>query len=182
MRRLILFRHGKADAAPLGGSDRDRPLDARGRAESSATARWLARAGYSPDLALVSPSTRTRETWDAARVAFPHARLETPETLYLAEAEEVLEEAHAWTGHADTVIVVAHNPGLQELAAQLAEGGEAPPEVAERLSESLPTATACVFTFDPVAGPILEAVYTPPRDTGESPRWIYQRPPIGGPP
>ena len=66
MDRLILFRHGKAEADSASGDDFDRRLAPRGVRESAAMGRSLAELGMCPDLVLASPSARTRETWAAA--------------------------------------------------------------------------------------------------------------------
>src|SRR5438094_761470 len=65
MDRLILLRHAKAENDAPSGDDFDRPLAPRGRREAAAMAGQLAALGIRPDLALVSPSLRTRETWEA---------------------------------------------------------------------------------------------------------------------
>ena len=56
MRRLILFRHAKAEPRAAGEDDFDRPLSPRGRADAVLVGRALADAGFAPDLALVSPA------------------------------------------------------------------------------------------------------------------------------
>ena len=71
MDRLILLRHGKAEAHAASGQDFDRPLTERGRRDVALVARRLAEAGQVPDLVLVSPAARARETWEAmARAVF----------------------------------------------------------------------------------------------------------------
>ena len=74
MRRLILFRHAKTEARPPGREDIDRVLLARGRSDAALIGQVLAKAGLSPDLVLVSPAARARETWACAAPAFPGAR------------------------------------------------------------------------------------------------------------
>ena len=71
MRRLILFRHAKAEPRGPGQSDFDRQLAPRGWEDAAIVGRALAADGVTPDLALVSPSRRTTETWISARDAFP---------------------------------------------------------------------------------------------------------------
>jgi phosphohistidine phosphatase len=180
MRRLILFRHGKADVAGLSGGDRERPLTPRGEAESARTAVWLNFAGYRPDLVLISPSLRTRMTWDAAIPEFPGAKVEFSDDLYLASAETILEVVHAAAPEADTVMVVGHNPGMHELAVELAESGEAPRSQLRHLDDGFPTAAAAVFHMGVEDGSVLEAIYEPPRAEGDAPRWLFSRPHEGG--
>jgi phosphohistidine phosphatase len=173
MRRLILFRHGKAEAAGLTGGDRERPLAQRGRTEGSLTAQWLRACGFSPDLVLLSPSVRTRATWACAEPLFPAARVEVRESLYLADAETIQDELAITPEDARVVMVVGHNPGLQELGLQLASEGDAPDSQILHLSEGFPTATACVFCMRGDRGPALAAIYEPPRQEGEAPRWAF---------
>jgi phosphohistidine phosphatase len=71
MQRLILMRHAEAEPAAGSGRDRDRVLSGRGRKDSAAMARALAGRGMRPDLALVSPAARTRQTWELLHDAFP---------------------------------------------------------------------------------------------------------------
>ena len=70
MHRLILMRHAKTERAAASGLDRDRALTARGLSDAALMGRVLAEKKLRPDLALVSPSTRTRQTWDAVQEAF----------------------------------------------------------------------------------------------------------------
>ncbi len=173
MRRMILFRHGKAEVAGPSGGDKDRPLAGRGREDSAVTAGWLSDAGFVPDIVLVSPAHRTAETWDCARPAFPSARAERNEDLYLASSDLILDAALEALGRGASVMIVGHNPGLQELGADLAAAAGAPADQIDRIEEAFPTASACVFRMDGDQAAVLEAVYEPPRRAGEPPRWVY---------
>ena len=173
MRRLVLFRHGKAEAAGPSGGDRERPLAERGWVDSAMTAHWLSETGFSPDLVLVSPAARTRETWDAARSYFPAARVEPRERLYLAAPETIREVVDQASDEAETIMVIGHNPGLQELGVQLVADGGAPRPQATRMEDGFPTAAAWVFRMHKRGDVSLEAVYEPPRRPGDGPRWQY---------
>jgi phosphohistidine phosphatase len=179
MRRLILFRHGKAEIAALTGGDSERPLAERGRVESSLTAAWLAAEGFAPDLALVSTALRTRATWNAASPAFPGVPFQLEAKLYLGGAELILDVAVADAARAEAVMVVGHNPGLQELGLQLAIDSGAPPVQIARIADGLPTATACVFHMDGARARGLEALYEPPGHLGGTPRWVFAGPASG---
>jgi phosphohistidine phosphatase len=173
MRRLILFRHGKAETAGPSGGDRERPLAERGCADSAVTAQWLSEEGFVPDLVLVSPAARTRETWDAAQAWFPAARVEPRERLYLAAPETIRGVVEEASDGADTVMVVGHNPGLQELGVELVADGGAPRVQAHHMEDGFPTAAAWVFRVRNDGEAALEAVYEPPRRAGDGPRWQY---------
>ncbi len=148
MRRLILFRHGKAEAGSAGGGDVNRPLARRGREDAAIMGRLLAGQGLAPDLGLVSSALRARQTWDCARAAFPHARVQVVPGLYEASAEAVMAQVEAADGSAATIMVVGHNPGLQELAVSLVvEAGGAASDIA-RVAGKFPTASMVIFAAD----------------------------------
>jgi phosphohistidine phosphatase len=145
MRRLILLRHAKSDR-PAGVADRERPLNDRGRRAAPAVGAHLAREGFRPDLALVSAAARTRETWAAMAAALgdPETRLH-PE-IYEAPAHRILAVIQDAPDTAAAVIVIGHNPGLGDLAAELA--GEGPRAALSSLSLEFPTAAYAVIDFD----------------------------------
>src|SRR5579871_1436165 len=89
MRRLILFRHAKAEPRANGGDDFDRPLAERGREDAALVGEALAGAGLVPDMALVSPARRAAETWIYAGDAFPRIRAELDRSLYNAAPEDI---------------------------------------------------------------------------------------------
>ena len=125
MRRLILLRHAKTEARAASGRDSDRALTPRGLTDAGLVARHLAQMGVAPDVVLVSTALRARQTWDCAAPLFPAARMEACANLYNAAPEDVAGEIARATG--DVVMVIGHNPSLQELAYSLLdEGGGAP--------------------------------------------------------
>ena len=91
MKTLLLLRHAKSDRSPSLG-DAERPLNERGRNAVPRIGAAMAERGFLPDLALVSPAKRTRETW--ALIA-PEIKAKTPAEflpqLYLAAASRLLE-------------------------------------------------------------------------------------------
>ena len=159
MRRLILFRHAKAESRPPDGEDIDRALTARGRHDAALVATVLARAGLTPDLALVSPALRARETWQCAQDAFAGVETQVRDGLYNAAPEEVADELDVGTQGAETVIVVGHNPSLQELSVRLLLGGDGSAGDVERVSASFATATAAAFRIDAAGRAALEGVF-----------------------
>ncbi|WP_042376158.1 SixA phosphatase family protein [Streptacidiphilus melanogenes] len=142
-RTIIVLRHAKADwpAVP----DHERPLADRGRKDAPTAGQWLAVAGITPDLALCSTATRTRETWKL----FAHELPQRPRTVYddrLYEAApglliEVLQELPE---DVRTVLLVGHNPGVQGLAEILS--GEFDDDSLTRLrATGFPTAGVAVI-------------------------------------
>ena len=71
MARVTLIRHGKAERSKLGIQDFDRPLTSRGQINASAVGLFLASHRMLPQLVLVSPSARTRETYEFIKPHWP---------------------------------------------------------------------------------------------------------------
>ena len=163
MRRLILLRHAKAAPASGGVKDFERPLTERGRRETVAVARDLDREGFAPDLALVSSARRAKETWAHAAQLFPQADVELRAGLYEAPPGAILDEIGSVAHRAQTLVVVGHNPGLQELAVTLVQRSGGSASDARTLGESFPTATAAVFVADGEGRLSLEAIFHPER-------------------
>lgn len=121
MKRLILMRHAKSDWSAE-GEDIDRPLNNRGRKSAAALGGWLRDQDILPDETLCSSAMRTRETLQLLDLP-GKARFET--ALYLAEPIVMMDVLHSAEG--DTVLMLAHNPGIAMLAESLlAEPPEAP--------------------------------------------------------
>lgn len=146
MRRLIIFRHAKAERLQPGGSDLSRRLEPRGRNDAEAMGAYLAKHKLVPDLAAVSTSARTRETWAFAGAAFtPPPPVSYDGRIYDAEADDILAIIAETDAKTETLAVVGHNPGFHELAVLLAGSGNAADR--ERLAEGFPTAAIAVIDF-----------------------------------
>jgi phosphohistidine phosphatase len=137
MRRVYLLRHAKSSWRDRSLADRDRPLAGRGRRAAKAVARHLEAEGIRPDLVLCSPARRTRETLERVERGFGdqvEARLE--EALYGASEAELLARIEALPQQVGSVMLIGHNPGLEELALALASEGAG----LARMREKYPTA------------------------------------------
>ncbi|HEY3696783.1 SixA phosphatase family protein [Phenylobacterium sp.] len=165
MDRLILFRHGKAERDSVSGVDFDRPLAPRGARDAAAMARNLADLGLAPNLVLVSPAARTRETWAAAEAAFPGAEVRFEPALYNAEAGGVRHAAErAARATAGALMVIGHNPALQDLAVALLREGGSSPELVAQAERRFPTSAVAVFLIDACGRPAFDGLLTPPRN------------------
>lgn len=142
--RLLLVRHAKSSWDDATLADRDRPLAKRGRKAAERVGAHLRRAGLRPDLVLCSPARRTRET--AERMELGDADLAFEDDLYGAVDDELLSRLRRVPEDASTVAVIGHNPGMQDLAIELA--GNDPRRDAVRLRERFPTAAVAVFEVD----------------------------------
>ncbi len=143
MRRLLLLRHAKTERGSPGERDRDRKLTERGRLDAPIIGAYLARHGLVPDLVVMSPATRTLETWELAAAALGKApRLMKDERIYNAATDTLIELIRE-TVDVSTLLVVGHNPGLHDLARQLIGSGDV--EARESLNEKLPTSGLVVI-------------------------------------
>lgn len=163
MQRLILMRHAEAERAAGSGRDRDRALSARGRADATAMGRALAARGMRPDLALVSPAVRTRQTWDLLHDAFGDVQVREDEPLYNGGAGILRGFVEAAEDEAGCLMVVAHNPGVHLLAVEYLVESAASPALLDRMSGGFPPGAAAIFTVD-VAGRCAFEGFLQPRD------------------
>ena len=125
MKTMYVLRHGQAAPEVRSKPDYDRALTLRGEAEVASTARYLAERQRAPSLILASSALRARTTAElcANALAGP-PRLELVDALYLAEPSTYLSELAARAEAHQTVMVVGHNPGLEELVLLLGSRSE----------------------------------------------------------
>lgn len=120
-KRLMLLRHATA-SWPLGVDDHDRPLTAQGHREAPQSGRWMVEHRAQPDFILCSSALRTRQTctWVCQELGekAPTAKLE--EGLYLAPATSMLSLVNSVPETVTSLLVIAHAPGVQNLAMRLA--------------------------------------------------------------
>ena len=166
MRRLILLRHAKTEAMAASGDDFDRALTPRGQADAARMGQLLKDEGFTPDLALVSAGVRARQTWELVKGAFGEVETEVLPALYLASAERLRELIEAREGRAKTLLVVAHNPGIHDLALRLLREGSASASQIARVQNGFPTATAAVFEIDAAGRPAYDGYFTPKEHGG----------------
>jgi len=146
MRRLLLFRHAKAERAEPGESDRARVLNDRGRKDAGRIGAYIASHSLTPDRVVVSPSARTQETWKYAAAAFrPCPAAQSVEHLYDATAQAIVDVIKATPATAHSLLLIGHNPGLHEAALLLIASGDV--DAREQLREKLPTAGLVMIDF-----------------------------------
>jgi phosphohistidine phosphatase len=146
MRRLLLLRHAKAERARPGERDHERALAPRGRGDAPKVGVYLVRHAFMPDLVMVSSSTRTRQTWELAATAFEEAPpVKFDERIYEAGPQAILDAIKETGPEVGTLLVIGHNPGLQELATRLVAVGDS--DATRRLKEEFPTSALAVINF-----------------------------------
>ncbi|MFF2897711.1 SixA phosphatase family protein [Streptomyces sp. NPDC057966] len=141
--RLIVLRHAKS-AWPMGVPDPERPLAGRGRRYAPAAGRRLREARCVPDLVICSTSRRTRETWDlvAAQLgASPEVVFEP--RVYEASAAALVSVVRDVPERRRTVLLIGHQPGVQDLVLSLAGGGDE--EALARARGKFPTSAVAVL-------------------------------------
>jgi phosphohistidine phosphatase len=118
---VILVRHANAEWPNYVGADFDRPLTPQGLADARATAAAIRDAGHRPRLLLTSPALRTMQTTEiiAATLELPDQAVLRVGELYNAAADILEAELRKALPSADMVMLVAHNPGISELARML---------------------------------------------------------------
>lgn len=125
MRELLLLRHAEAMAAGPDGRDSERPLSLHGEVQARAAGTWLAGHGATPDAVLCSPARRAQMTADAAGRALPLPPPLFLPAIYQATPGELLSLIETHAADARQVLLVGHNPGLEQLLALLTEGRSA---------------------------------------------------------
>lgn len=143
MRRLYLLRHAKSSWKDPDLADLDRPLARRGRRSSKAIAGYLRGQDIEPELVLCSSARRTRETLERLEPALgsPTVRIE-PE-LYAASASALLERLRRVPDAVGSVMLIGHNPGMQDLALDVAR----PAPAVRELELKFPTAALATLVL-----------------------------------
>ena len=145
MKRLYLLRHAKSSWDDPTLADHDRPLAPRGRRAAKVMAKHLGRKGISPELVLCSPSMRTRQTLKRLAPGLgKKADVQIEPKLYAAPARDLLEVLHKVPDEVESVMLIGHNPGIQDLALSLAGAGSEIP----RLRSKFPTAALATLELN----------------------------------
>ena len=116
MKTLHLLRHAKSDRSDPAVADHDRPLNRRGKRARTIVAEHV--AGWKVDLVVCSTARRARQTAKPV-VAVLGCRVQYEEALYAAVAERLLEVVRALSDRDESVMLVGHNPAIEQLAAML---------------------------------------------------------------
>jgi phosphohistidine phosphatase len=117
-RRLILLRHAEAASAGPAG-DHSRPLTAQGQWDAGRLGRALAARGWVPAAVALSNAVRAVQTWERVAPAFAPLPADPTAELYLTGLDAIMGAALSLPAEAQTLLVVGHNPGLEDAASAL---------------------------------------------------------------
>ena len=144
MKRLFLLRHAKSSWDDPGLDDHERRLAPRGRRASKLIAEHLRRERIAPSLVLCSSASRTRETLERVIPTPDRTNVSFEDGLYQASSGSLLQRLREVPPHVDSVMLVGHQPAIQELALDLAGDGL---DLA-RMTAKFPTGALATLHFD----------------------------------
>lgn len=145
MLTLYIFRHARAVHDPA-FADFDRPLTHGGVREAAEMGKLMADRDYRPARIICSSSQRTRETLAGALGGLGHEhRIEMTRRLYDAGDDRLLDILHEQED-APSLMLIGHNPGLEQLARGL--GGSGDGVALGRLHDAFKPASLAVIAFD----------------------------------
>jgi phosphohistidine phosphatase len=122
-KRLFLLRHAKSSWDDPQLADHDRPLAARGRRAAKAMAEHMRRERVTPEVVLCSSAVRAQETLERMSSALDEARVMIEAELYPGSPGQLLERLRRLPEPTASVMLVGHNPAIQELALSLVGPG-----------------------------------------------------------
>jgi len=147
MLRLYLLRHAKSSWADPGLADYDRPLNSRGREAAPAMAAFMAARGLLPEKIICSSAERAKQTLSLMlpRIASETTVLFT-RRVYEEGGSGYIDIARQHGGDAASLMLVGHNPSMEDAATMLSGHGD--PDMAFRMRMKYPTAGLAIIDFD----------------------------------
>src|SRR3569833_3413421 len=151
MRRLMLLRHAKTESGAPSGRDEDRRLDERGVKDAAEIGDFIAHHPPFPDLVLVSPAVRARQTWELAWEAMqalaPPPTVEFVPELYCAEVVHLLHSVRIAAGlDPKQLLLVNHNPNKHKNTQ--AKTNDRKATTRQELARNMPTSGLAIIDVD----------------------------------
>ena len=170
MKTLTLLRHAKSGWDDPVLRDFDRPLNGKGKRAAQLVGRNWQTLGLAFDHIVASPAVRVIETIEQVARGYGDA-LEPvwDRRIYLASATTLLDIVHELPADADAVLLVGHNPGLEDLVLLLVPDSDEQP-LRDDVEAKFPTASTAQLSFDiadwhdAAAGKATLSVFVRPRD------------------
>ncbi len=143
---LYLMRHAKSDWSEAGISDFDRPINRRGQKNARHIGQWLLEHNNIPQQIVSSAALRAKQTTELVveELDSKPEKIFYDDKLYLASAKTLLEYIQVYKAGLNSLMLLAHNPGIEDLVAYLLTKSE--PSGASTLS--ITTANVAVFNYD----------------------------------
>ena len=115
--RLTLLRHAKSDWNTDAARDFDRPLAGRGRKDAPTMGKWLKKNDFIPDIILCSPALRTRQTLEIVngKLGVKDKNIFFEDSIYEASLADLLAVIEKYSHSNSNILLIGHNPGLDEL-------------------------------------------------------------------
>ena len=146
LRELMLMRHAKSDWSDESLADFDRPLGARGKRDAPKMGQWLCDANLLPDYVICSTAKRAKQTWRRVKAVFPETHTyeeHFTDAIYEAPSSQVIEQLKHLPKSAKKVLLIGHNPGLEDVIQHLTQVDS--PESLTEGRKLLPTAAIAQF-------------------------------------
>ncbi len=116
MKTLLLLRHAKSSWKDAAVADFERPLNDRGRKAAELVGKFIAKQNVTIDLVISSPAVRARQTIELVlRAAKRSPELRFDQRVYEASPTRLLEITSQIEDDRKSVLLVGHNPGMEEL-------------------------------------------------------------------
>lgn len=148
MKLLGLYRHAKSDWHDARARDFDRPLNKRGRKGAALMGRHIAEHGIAWERMVASPAVRVAETIElGAKATGRTPPVIWDRRIYLASSATLLDLLHEQEGDPASILMIGHNPGLEDLIFDLVpDDGSSP--LRDIVEEKFPTAAYAVLELD----------------------------------
>ncbi len=143
-KRLLLMRHGEAQNAEAGQSDKQRLLSRKGQNDMKRLHDILRAEGLMPSYALASEARRTQMTLMEVTGDRYEGEIEFTPALYNAFPEKIIETAQLLNDAHDSALIVAHNPGIFQAILDLVNPAGLQ-ELQGHLSMNFPAGTLVIF-------------------------------------
>ena len=144
MLTLTMLRHAKSSWGDTSLSDKERPLNGRGKSQAQQMGTHLTQKEIEPELIICSTAKRARQTLKQIMTHWQtNANVIYEDRLYLASTNSIVTLLAEHGSSVSHIMIIGHNPGFHQLASTLADTGDE--NDLATLSQRYPTATLCVI-------------------------------------
>ncbi len=145
---LYLLRHAKSGWDDPVARDFDRPLNKRGEKAARTIGQWMAANGVTFEQVIASPAVRVIDTLDGVWAGYGRKMEPTwDRRIYLASSATLLDVLREVSDEHDSVMMVGHNPGMEDVVFDLVpDDGSSP--LREEVEVKYPTAALVQLDID----------------------------------